>query len=240
MKKHYLESIDSTNTYIKNHYQDLNHLDCVYTFQQTKGKGRQRNAWFSNEDSLTFSILIKENLKDFLPQVLPFYAAEVIHKTLVKYHKSIHIKWPNDIIHDHMKLAGILCESIYQVDLKAMVIGVGINVNQIDFPKDLSEKAISIKQLSKQDIAIESLLDDLVHAFNKKWIEWIENPSLTIDYCNQHHAFNNHMISYKRNHKLIQGKCLKISDNGALIIKENNIEKSLYSGEIYQLKKDET
>ena len=60
MKIHKFDSLESTNTYLKDHIHDYNNHDVVFTFNQTKGHGRTNRIWTSNNDSLTFSILFKD------------------------------------------------------------------------------------------------------------------------------------------------------------------------------------
>jgi BirA family biotin operon repressor/biotin-[acetyl-CoA-carboxylase] ligase len=108
--------------------------------QQTAGKGRAGNKWFSEKgQSLLCSVLlIKEQLNaELLSLTIAVAAAEAIGETA-------RIKWPNDIILNGKKVAGILLES-RQTDFGiAYIIGIGINCHQKDFPGELNNIATSM------------------------------------------------------------------------------------------------
>ena len=71
------------------------------------------------------------------------------------------LKWPNDLLWEGRKLGGILCESAFTgVDLDFSVVGIGINVGQKkdDFPVELRDRAVSLRQASGRSVGIESVL----------------------------------------------------------------------------------
>src|SRR5690606_16632698 len=102
------------------------------TSQQTAGRGRGGNRWFSGSGSLTvtFAMPIEEHLQ---PHQLPLVAglavratAELLLQSAVRLHlPPVQLKWPNDVLCDGRKVAGLLCERIRRCDL----IGIGLNVN---------------------------------------------------------------------------------------------------------------
>src|SRR5690349_13461768 len=96
----------------------------VLASRQLAGRGRGANRWWSNEKSLTltFVLPIAEHLQ---PQQIPLIAGLAVRNALEEISGvvSIQLKWPNDLLHDDRKLAGLLCERAQNADL----IGVGIN-----------------------------------------------------------------------------------------------------------------
>ncbi len=237
MKTIYLDSIPSTNTYLKDHYNDYQHFDCLVTKNQTSGKGRLNNHWFSTENDLTFSILIKEDLSPSTIQLMPFYTAYIIHKVISSMNINALIKWPNDILIDDLKLSGILVESIYQDKLKALIIGVGINVNNQMFPKEIENRAISLKQACHEEIDIIQLLNDVLKEFEHGYPFYQSNQKNVIDYVNEFLAYKNQEIQYEDNQTIESGQCLNVNDSGQLLIKTKNDIIPLISGVVKKIKK---
>ena len=146
-----LNATDSTNNYLKKLMLEtvLDDFSVVVTNHQTKGRGQMGSEWSSEKDkNLTFSVL-KSKTSLLLHQqfMLSILVSLSIVKTLEGYNiPKLAIKWPNDILSDHHKIAGILIEnSIKNQQIEFSVIGIGLNVNQEIFeglPKVCSLKHI--------------------------------------------------------------------------------------------------
>lgn len=159
-----LNAIASTNDYLKQlcATQPLESFTVVITENQTQGKGQRGNRWISEPfKNLTISILIKD-LLDLNSSVFDLNVAVSlsIAEALETFKiLKINIKWPNDILADGKKIAGILIEnSISGQNAVYSVIGIGLNVNQTDFenlPKASSLKNIAQKEFDKEAILFE-------------------------------------------------------------------------------------
>ena len=143
-----LDSVGSTNDYLKN----LGANGCksgtvVAAREQVSGKGRLGRGWQSKKDeNVMFSLLIR-------PKLAPAEVAAVTPLTGLAVCKALRsftgldcrIKWPNDVIIGRKKLAGILTEMSAEFDaVEYIVIGIGVNVDQTDFPCDIALKATSL------------------------------------------------------------------------------------------------
>lgn len=141
-----LDSVDSTNEYLKRHC-DCENGTVVTAREQTKGKGRLGRSWLCKKnDSLTFSILLKPNITPSEISPITPLAGLALCKALREYTKlDCKIKWPNDIIVGNKKLAGILTEMNAEAkSVDYLVTGIGINVSQSVFPDEIAHKATSI------------------------------------------------------------------------------------------------
>ena len=138
----YFESISSTNTFLKENYKDLDEFSIAYTYNQTNGRGRMGRVWNGGSDNIAFSILLKPKKKDIA--ILSLLVGLAVSCAIDRYINTS-IKWPNDIIINDKKVCGILAESIISDKIDAYIVGIGINVNRIDFPSDIKDKATSIK-----------------------------------------------------------------------------------------------
>ncbi|QLY39881.1 biotin--[acetyl-CoA-carboxylase] ligase [Hujiaoplasma nucleasis] len=238
MKTYFLDSVNSTNTYLKDHYQDYQHFDCILTHHQTQGKGRLVNTWFSTDKDLTFSILIKDKLSAKAIQLMPLYTAYILNKVISLYTEESFIKWPNDILIQGKKVSGILVESLYQDSLKALIIGIGINVNNNDFPNHIKNQAISLSQISQVDIKQDSLLLKIQNQFEKDYEIYKNDPTFIIKDLNQKLAYKNQWITYTENQKNHQAICKEINEDGHLMVETNHKKKILISSVIHHLRKN--
>lgn len=115
-------------------------MDVVWAECQSAGRGQRGHTWHSNEGvNLTFSTVLKPT---FLTAVEQFMLSEVVALSLVdalaEYGVECRIKWTNDIYAGDKKIAGVLIEQSLAGDTIARtVVGIGINVNQREFPTDL-------------------------------------------------------------------------------------------------------
>ena len=161
-----LNAIDSTNNYLKKLLLEtvLDDFSVVVANHQTQGKGQMGSEWVSEKGkNLTFSIL-KSKTSLLLHQkfMLSILVSLSIVKTLEGYNiPKLAIKWPNDILSDHHKIAGILIEnSIKNQQIEFSVIGIGLNVNQETF--EGLPKVCSLKHILGFPVNKEELLHKLV------------------------------------------------------------------------------
>ncbi|HMV34519.1 MAG TPA: biotin--[acetyl-CoA-carboxylase] ligase [Turneriella sp.] len=142
-----LAETDSTNNWLKRQ-SALRAFTSVRAVLQSAGRGRAERSWFSGSpgDNLAFSILLPYDAS--LAGLLPAHVALVCHEVLSHW-ISTRIKWPNDILFEGRKLAGILCES-FPAEQNLFIVGIGMNVAQRDFPPDLRDMATSLAQATGQ------------------------------------------------------------------------------------------
>lgn len=136
----------------------------IITKHQTKGKGQRGNQWDSPEGkNLTFSVFLKPN---FLQAAQQFELNRMVSLALLDVVKNlsseakVFVKWPNDLILNKRKVAGILIEnSINQSGISESIIGIGLNVNQTD---ELLPTASSLAKQFDKKIKLEKVLLDIV------------------------------------------------------------------------------
>ncbi len=124
----HFDRLDSTNEYAKKLEFNSNLRRAIVADSQDKGKGREKRKFVSDKGGLYFSIVIDEEI---VPNKLSFITqitAAAIYKALKEFGIDTFIKWPNDIILNRKKLAGILVESISRGLRMRIISGIGINV----------------------------------------------------------------------------------------------------------------
>ncbi len=126
------DTIDSTQTWAKANSASFpkDHITCILADEQTQGRGRYDRKWISPKGQnlyITFYFCLPANT----PQLscLSHLIAISLANVLLELKLSPQIKWPNDLLLSHKKLAGVLCETSFQNKLVEIFLGIGINVN---------------------------------------------------------------------------------------------------------------
>lgn len=172
----WFEVIDSTNTEAHKHIGEADILSVYAARFQTAGRGQRGNRWESAAgDNLTFSILMQPDGLE-IPQIgagRQFMISEIASLTVASYLDSIgispKIKWPNDIYVGNRKICGMLIENTLDGDrIAASVIGIGMNLNQTEFPPSLVNPT-SVMKLKGQKMNPVAALEDICAVF-RKWL----------------------------------------------------------------------
>lgn len=223
-----LDAIDSTNDFLKEYSRNnsLENFTVVTTLNQINGKGQMGNKWDSeNGKNLIMSIYIKDfsnNLENIFD--LNVLISNCVLEVLQPYNlPKLKVKWPNDIMADDKKIAGILIENNIKADkLIESIIGIGLNCNQIYFEN--LPKATSIFNLIHKKIDIEKILNDISDAIKTNSTFFYENK---IEFWNKYHQNLykiNEQIDFKDNNNLqFKGIIKKVTQSGFLeVLLENN------------------
>ena len=237
-----LNATESTNAYLKELLAEvaLKDFTVVVAREQSKGRGQMGTVWESDPGkNLTFSVLKRFDgflvSNQFMINVLVSMA---LYEHLKKLHiPDLRVKWPNDILSGHHKIAGILIENMLSGDkIQSSVIGIGLNVNQIHFnnlPNVSSLKLISGKNLDLEEL-LKSLLESMGEMFD---ILKTKNPTKGNALLDKYKSvlFRKDKPSTFRNEndELFMGFITDVSSEGKLIITlEDGIKKEFGLKEI--------
>ena len=166
-----IECVDSTNNYVANLLSEgkIEHGTVILADEQTNGRGQRGATWDSNAgENLIFSMFVDTaimSVKDqfILTQIISVAVANLISKFGIE----ADVKWPNDIYIKGRKIGGILIENqIKGSFLNGSIIGIGLNINQIDFN---NLKATSLKLEKGEFIPIQSVVFSLINEINIGW-----------------------------------------------------------------------
>jgi len=217
----------------------INHNHVIITKKQTAGKGRYGRVWQSFDGNLYFSILLKPQNKNLdLISTLSFVSAVAIGIAIndlkTKSTTKISYKWPNDILINGYKTAGILLESdINQNQLNFVVIGIGVNI--VDNPDNTNYPSTNLKHENFLEILPEDLLKKFLDNFSDLYEKWLNFGFKPIRNLWLENAFNlNKEISINLFNKKIKGLFKDLDENGNLILELENKENVIISsGEIF-------
>ncbi len=234
----YLEQVDSTNKYAKEHISQIKDMTVVYTGVQTSGRGRLERKWnFVGSENIYASMVLKPSseLKEVysnLTQYLCLILAEVFEEYAIKPL----IKWPNDIRINGKKISGILAEGVVNNGkLDGLVLGFGVNLNctKEDVQK-IDQSATSLNLETGMKIDKEIFLKKVIDKFCLRYNKFIEEGFLLIreDYLRRA-EFLNKAVTVRVFDKEITGIAKDVTENGALkLVDENKKEHVLLIGDI--------
>ncbi len=136
---------------------------------QSQGRGRRGSQWLSAPgEGLWFSLLLRPELPAEVAPGLALSAGLAVRQAIarrVPAPTAVQVKWPNDVLADGRKIAGVLVESqLSGTHVSSVIVGIGINVAQRTFPESLAEVATSLWRLANADAGRERLLADVLAA----------------------------------------------------------------------------
>jgi BirA family biotin operon repressor/biotin-[acetyl-CoA-carboxylase] ligase len=224
------KQLESTNLKMQEDYSAGSlQLNTVYVtdFQQS-GRGTDQNIWHSEAGkNLLFSIAIKpDNLHPSQQFMLTKAISLAVTDSLALYLDSdlLKIKWPNDIYFQNSKLGGILITHIINGNtIELSIIGIGINVNQHDFPVDLPNP-ISMTQITHKEFDLSSLLENVLLSVNDR-ISQLKDVDL-------HHFISFEYLSrlfrletwsfYKYRGESVEARVLGVNGYGQLLLEKKD------------------
>jgi len=184
----YLKKSVSTNDEIEGYFTlNKNENTAVYTFDQTKGRGQYGNTWNTLTDqNLAFSFCVIKDKICYSNSLFNYYTAVLFQKFFANLtNAEVKIKWPNDLILNNKKFAGILIEAKKVNNAEVFIIGIGVNVLQTDFQN--LPKAGSILTETGKSLDLHKLAEDLFSFLN-------ENISTEISEEKILEKFNEHLF----------------------------------------------
>jgi len=163
MRIKWLQEVDSTNNELLRHIGAYDNLSVVAAVCQTAGRGQRGNRWVSAPgDNLTFSFVLKPSgLPVREVMAVTCLATLAVRDALRAEGVPAVVKWPNDIYVGKKKICGMLVENCLDgTDIAWSVVGIGINLNQTEFPGDVMN-ATSLKRLTGRSFEPAAFLEQL-------------------------------------------------------------------------------
>lgn len=234
-----LETATSSNsTLMQKATLGATHGSCLAVELQTGGRGRRGRTWHASlGGSLTFSLLWRFNqgaaYLSGLSLAVGVALMRALHQTGIS---SASLKWPNDVLHENRKLAGILIE--LQGDMlgpSAAVIGIGLNLKLSDLDREnIDQPAIDLATLAA-DLPSRSHLLALILAHLSEVLQEFENHGFVAlrEEWIRHHAYHQQPVRMLMpDGSTHHGTASGVADDGALLVRNQNGERRFTSGEV--------
>ena len=234
---HWLDTCPSTTTWAIENAAYLNHGDVVFTQKQTAGRGQNGRTWHSPAGVLTASVILTQIPSDQLPELSLAAGLSVIYAVedlAIDCQNRFSLKWPNDILFNGRKLAGILCEASSLGAEGRVVVGIGLNrcvEVKHETLKAISHQVISLHQISATVptelellAQFRSYLMQLAGLLRHKNNQSGHGFSSLLPSLRQRDALIGQMITLEVGQKQIVGQAAGISDRGYLLLRLQSAE----------------
>lgn len=232
-------SVDSTNTVATAWAaEDAPEGSVVYAEFQTAGRGRMGRTWSATPGkNLTFSVILRPNLAPDQFGLIPLTAALAVAEAADEFTApvSAEIKWPNDLLLEGRKCCGMLLESSTTgPSPRTVILGIGLNVNQVDFPPELADHVTSLLlatgRMADRAALFASILLQLERYYTR----------LPHDAANIRAAFTARLsrlgrpVTFRLTHasETVEGILEGVTDTGALVIRTQTGARIFHAGEI--------
>ena len=191
---------------------------------QTAGRGRMGRRWESPAgENLYFSVLLTPDVEPARVPQLALVAAVAVHEGLAECCPEItaQIKWPNDILVDGRKVAGILCEASLEADrVHRVVLGIGINVNGRGVPRELRATATTLRIEGGREVSRPALLGAVLNHLEARYEGWLREGSLSglLVFFERHSALNGRLVAAENRSGVVRGTARGVAPTGELVI----------------------
>lgn len=229
-------SLGSTNDYARELAASLPRGEKVLIVadEQTAGRGRGTNRWWTGAGSLAFSLLFdpaERNVERRCYPMISLVAAIAIVDAVgaVTRRSDVGLHWPNDVFIAGRKVAGVLIEGLAD---GRHVLGIGCNVNNrtIEAPPELADVAISLADLTGRCISRCDLLVDILQRLDVHLAALAGQPQKVgqraDELCLQHGSH----LTVRAGTRETSGVCAGIAADGALLLDTPTGRQALYSG----------
>ncbi len=232
------DSIDSTNTKAKE-LAEAGHPSgtLVVADQQTLGRGRRGRSWESPAGTGIFmTLMLKPDINPNNASMLTLVAAMATARAITEVTgEAAQIKWPNDIVMNGKKVVGILTEMSAQFDyINHIVVGIGINVHNEEFPEEIAKTASSLLLECDHRIHRASLIEAFLEEFERLYAVYLE----TEDMSGLQKEYDSLLVNRGRQVRVLdpkepfEGKAMGITKKGELIVDTWESRKLVSSGEV--------
>ncbi len=234
-----LDEVNSTNIYAKQNLDSLHDRTVISSNRQLNGHGRFNRVWVDfGEGNLFMSVVLKPSyeFKEVYAN-LTQYMSVCLCRVLETYGLNCNIKWPNDVLINGKKIAGILSETVmHGNNFKGFVLGIGVNLNaRADDLKTVKENLVTALNIELEPGFIDKNLftDKLLNEFFDNYDEFLQKGFSYIekDYIDRV-DFLNKEISVRVFNEMQSGIAKRINSSGELVLEQDNKELILTMGDI--------
>ena len=216
------DSVDSTNNVAKSLIGTPDKEGAVILADhQTQGKGRHGRTWYSEENvGIYLSILLKPTLPLEETSKVTLVAGVSLVQAINEFSRArAHLKWPNDIILNGKKVAGILTENHKNTSHSGIILGIGINVNHSHFPVSLQHIATSMAMENGETFERLPLISYFINHLDEEYRCFLEEGlSPVIDHWNLNSDMFGKQVSLTQGDQTYFGTAMKLNQQGHLVI----------------------
>jgi BirA family biotin operon repressor/biotin-[acetyl-CoA-carboxylase] ligase len=209
----------------------------IWGMTQTAGRGRRGRAWVSPLGNLYLSLVLRPHCPALIAAQLGFVAALGLGETLdelVPQMVRLTYKWPNDLLVDGKKLAGILLETeMVAGDVPDFVV-IGVGVNLASSPRDVGYPAISLAEVGAGDVTPGMALAGFARHFARWLVLWQKEGFAPVRAAWLARASGlGEPVRVRLEETTLDGRFLDLDDDGALLLEAADGPRRIAAGEIF-------
>ena len=226
-----LPVIDSTNSYAQQLIRDEKTTEqlVVLALEQTDGRGQRGKKWESEKGMGLFTSFIFQ--PDGIPAISQFLMNKAIAIGVAEYLESrvfqkATIKWPNDLMVENEKIAGILIESNLRGSFfSSLVVGIGINLNQRVFHGTFETSPVSIKLITGSSYQPESEVQELYRFVRNKYEQFMSREFEQLEEQYKARIYKrDQLVVFLEGENIFSAILKDVDDNGAAILQIITVE----------------
>jgi len=246
-KIHFFEAVDSTNTKAYEFaLRGAREGEVVIAESQKKGRGRLGREWFSPPFSnLYLSVILRPKIPPHQASLITLMAAVATAEALRKFSGlDPRIKWPNDVLLNDRKVAGLLNEIHSEADrIHFVILGIGINLNMDEsmVSKEIRSRATSLKKEMGQTISRKEFLKTLLEEL-ETWYEVFleEGGTIILEAWRDRAQIQGKQVNVTSFGETLRGVAIDVDSDGALILEtETGERKRVVAGDVEYKMNDE-
>lgn len=218
---HHYDNLDSTMNAARKLARDhCPAFSVIIAECQTRGRGRLNRCWVSDKGGLYFTVVLRPRISPLQSARVNLYACLVLVQT-IQEHLGITaaVKWPNDILVENRKLAGMLAEMETEGDVVSFInMGMGVNVN--NDPTRHEPRAVSLKQILGRSVARRPLLEAFLDRLEAGFAQAADDE--VIARWKAHTVTLNRQVKVVTHDRVFRGLAVDMDPSGALMLKQTD------------------
>lgn len=214
----------------------------VLAAEQTAGRGRGGNRWWSSSGGLMFSLVLERDPNASTNNWSGYSLAaglaicEALGRLKPELEQPFAVKWPNDVYAGERKICGILCESPAAARGR-LIVGIGVNVNNSfrAAPAEIGATAAALYDLDGQDRSLIAVLSAILQSLQQRFHELETRGFAPLHTAWQSRCFlTGRTVQLQFGQQMHVGRCLGIDESGALVLQTERGRQAFAAGSILQ------
>lgn len=234
-----LETVDSTNEEAKRHFQNNGATDPTWfvALSQSAGRGRRGRGWVSQKGNLFASLIVSPNVPAQKAAEISFITSLAVSDAIKNLTgigtQEIKVKWPNDVLIDGKKVAGILLEAVGNPENPSIIVGVGVNI--ADHPSDVQYPTDHLENIGGYKYLPSDVFVRLAEAFEFFYKFWQTYGFASVKRLWMAEAYGvGKLITVNLPNGSIEGIFVDLSDDGGLLLKKaDGSHETIYAGDVF-------
>ncbi len=211
----------------------------VLAEEMSGGRGRLSRKWYAPRGGLWFTLILRPHDTRYSQLLSLAIGLGIVKGIENNLGVRTSLKWPNDVLYDEKKLAGILVEGKIEVPyIKYILVGVGVNVNN-EIPFDLRDTAISLKDILKRHVPRIPLLRSILVEIDRYYnilVSRGDYKRIIVEWKNYSSTIGRRIKAITIEGRTIIGKAVDVDRNGALVLETPSGIEKIYAGDVIHLR----